>query len=409
MSELINNREARRETLKSIILDLHEGRDPVEVRKEFKDLLDQVGPEEIMALEQSLVDDGLDVEQITKLCDVHVAVFRESLEQIEEQPPIPDTHPLDVFLAENESVTVVLDKIKPAVQSIIEADSGTAIDALFDEVRSGHTRLMELDRHYTRKENILFPYLERHGVTGPSAVMWSIHDEIRQGLKQTSFMMLHSEAVATPKLVSAMKDTLLPLYDQISEMVYKEENILFPTCRDMFTEEEWASIASEANGEAATTYVKPEIEPVPAPPNIGTKETIHFDTGLLTPDEIRGILSSLPFDMTFVDKDDTVRFFSDGPDRVFERTRAIIGRKVQNCHPPSSVNVVDKILDDFKSGKRDHADFWIQSRGMFVYIRYFAVRSPEGEYLGTVEVTQNVQPIRELEGEQRIYDDAAAK
>lgn len=408
MSELINNREERRRILKTIIMDLHAGRDPGELRAEFKSLLDQVGPEEIMALEQSLVDDGLEVEQITKLCDVHVSVFRDSLEQQAHDIKPTTGHPIDAFAAESKAITALLDTLGPVVEEIKAKEAGEPIDELLERWQMGHAELTGVDEHYSRKENLLFPYLERHGVSGPSSVMWSIHDEIRAGVKRISMMLMHLNPTATPELAAAIKNQVLPVYDQIGEMVFKEEHILYPTCRDVFTDAEWAIIAAEASSEMDITPPRTEPEAAPEWMNeglSGDEQRVRFETGVLTPAEIEGIFNHLPVDITFVGKDDTVRYFSNSQERIFTRTKAVIGRKVQNCHPPGSMHVVERILNDFKSGARDHADFWIQMKGMFVYIRYFAVRSAEGEYMGTLEVSQNVQPIRELEGEQRILDD----
>lgn len=409
MSELINNREHRRERLKKIILDLHAGGDPVQLRNEFKALLDQVGPEEIMALEQSLIDEeGVTVEEITKLCDVHVAVFRDSLEQqTTATSEAAHGRPMDAFATESHAVKELVEKLRPVVERIAAQEEGADISADLDTWKNGHARLMKLDEHYGRKENMLFPYLERHGVSGPSSVMWAIHDEIRAGLKGVSAILLHQGNGASSKLRQAIADQVLPVYEQVAEMVFKEENILYPTCREVFTDEEWATIAGDM-GLAVDTVVQPE--PATEPESVrdlaaGGEQTIRFETGSFTLTELEAMLNTLPVDITFVGKDDTVRYFSNSSERIFERTKAVLGRDVHNCHPPKSLHVVNRIVEDFKSGARDHADFWIQSRGMFVYIRYFAVRSPEGEYLGTLEVTQNVQPMRDLEGEKRILDD----
>ncbi len=132
---------------------------------------------------------------------------------------------------------------------------------------------------------------------------------------------------------------------------------------------------------------------------------VKFETGFLTPEEISQILNIIPGDMTFIDKNDTVKYFSQGKERIFARTKAVIGRSVQNCHPPASVHIVDKILEDFKSGKKDHEDFWIKMGDLYVLIRYFAVRSKDGEYLGTLEFTQNIAPIKGIEGEKRLLSE----
>jgi DUF438 domain-containing protein len=132
-------------------------------------------------------------------------------------------------------------------------------------------------------------------------------------------------------------------------------------------------------------------------------------TGNVSLEQLVGIFGTLPFDLTFVDADDRVAFFTEGPDRVFARSKAIIGRKVHNCHPPKSVETVDQILSDFKAGRQSVAEFWINFQEKFVHVRYFAVRAEDGRYLGTVELTQDLSPLRALQGERRLleYEGAA--
>ncbi len=198
----------------------------------------------------------------------------------------------------------------------------------------------------------------------------------------------------------------------VEEMIYKEENILLPMCRSTLTEEEWAEIraASPRYGwrlvEPRTGYRPPEAS-IPEALRLSTAEAIQLPRGNLPVEQLTALFSTLPVDITFVDAEDRVRFFSEGPDRVFARSKAIIGRKVQHCHPPRSVDVVDRILDDFRAGRQKVAEFWINFHGQFVHIRYFPLRNEAGAYLGTLEVTQEVSGIRALKGERRLlqYDE----
>ena len=198
-------------------------------------------------------------------------------------------------------------------------------------------------------------------------------------------------------------------------MFYKEENILYPTALEKLSEGEWREIRAQED-EIGYSYVEPgtqwpsgdSVRVTAAQPTAGVTqsgELLHLDTGTLTPLEVNRILTHLPIDITYVDKDDTVRFFSQGKERIFPRSPAIIGRKVQKCHPPASLNRVQQIVDDFRAGRRDEAEFWIQMRGDFLHIRYFAVRDERGEYQGTLEVSQDIGHIRSLEGERRLIDE----
>lgn len=405
MGELIDNSKQRQETLKGIIRDLHAGVDVEEIKDRFGELLDQVGATEIAEIEQSLINEGLAVEEIQKLCDVHVAVYRESLDKqkaAEAKRDESDTSPVAPLQAENQKNSLLVQAIQKLVKGIEKAETGTNIASLLEQWLAKHQELLTIDQHYTKKENIIFPYLERHGITGPPSVMWGIHDEIRASLKDISQVIVNvKEGLASAQLSMEIGNHVLPTLNTISEMVYKEENILFPMCRETFTENEWAEIAAQLKDPMAAVYKKKDQSETPK--DISS-QGISLDIGILSAEQINLMLTHLPVDITFVDENDEVRYFSLGRERIFERARAIIGRKVQFCHPPNSMGIVEQILQDFKSGHKDHADFWINMKGQMVYIRYFAVRDQDGIYKGTLEVSQNITEIRGLTGEQRIYD-----
>jgi DUF438 domain-containing protein len=189
-------------------------------------------------------------------------------------------------------------------------------------------------------------------------------------------------------------------------MIAKEEEILFPMCLDTLTDEEWYEVARQSL-EYGFCLFDPAVawkpEGVEMEEEASTEAgRIQLPSGSFDVPELLAVLNTIPFDMTFVDKEDKVRFFTQGKERIFARSRAILGRKVQQCHPPSSAHVVEKILDDFRSGREDHAAFWITLKDRFIHIEYFALRGPEGEYLGTLEVSQDLTEKRKLEGEQRL-------
>ena len=407
MSELIDNRKHRQETLKAIIRDLHAGVDSEDIKARFGKLLDQVGATEIADIEQSLINEGLAVEEIQKLCDVHVAVFKKSLDKqmaaetaAKQEKATGD--PLGSLKKDNQEITQLVNDIREVIGVISDSEAGSNIELLLGQWESMHHELMTVDQHYARKENILFPYLERYGISGPPSVMWGTHDEIRASLKQvTQIITSLKEKVASPQLSMEIGNLVLPALHAVSEMVYKEENILFPLCHDTFTRDEWKEIAVQLNDPLATVYKEKEKTTTKTAPSL---DGIDLDIGVLSPEQINLVLTHLPIDITFVDEKDEVAYFSLGPERFFERTRAVIGRKVQFCHPPSSMGIVEKILQNFKSGKKDSAEFWINAKGQMLYIRYFAVRDKEGTYKGTLEVTQNITEIQKLTGEQRIYD-----
>ncbi|MGC8786719.1 MAG: DUF438 domain-containing protein [Anaerolineae bacterium] len=416
MSEYINNRKYRQETLKRLVRELHEGRDIGAVKEEFRKLLKDVSATEIAQMEQALIAEGVPSEQIKELCDVHVQVFRESLDK-QVPPEMVLGHPVHTFRAENEAVAKVVEELKQRIQQIAATGTIEAADEPIQHARETLDRLMQVNKHYLRKENLLFPYLEKHGFSGPSSVMWAIHDDIRSKLKELQQILSKYRDYDFAALLAAIEQVAQPLTTAITEMIYKEENILFPTALEKLSDAEWLSIKEQSaelgycliqpadEWPQAVAKEQPAVAAQPAEAQM-LPSALPLDTGSLTPREINLLLKHLPVDITFVDKDDTVRYFSQTPERIFARTKAIIGRKVQNCHPPASIHVVNRILDDFKQGKRDVAEFWIQMKGKFVHIRYFAVRDENGAYVGTIEVTQDITRIRGLTGERRLLEDA---
>jgi DUF438 domain-containing protein len=251
--------------------------------------------------------------------------------------------------------------------------------------------------------------------------MWAIHDDIRAGWKALDelFGVRPTDPAA---FLQRLAETLAPVETTIREMCYKEEHILFPTALEKLSETQWAAIHAQ-EAEIGYAYVEPGSEWPPeelaaqraqeraqdaaALERDQTRpgQAIPLAIGALTAEQINLLLTNLPVDVTFVDENDEVRYFSDTRERIFPRSPAIIGRKVQLCHPPASVHRVQQILDDLRSGTRDLAEFWIQSDGLFIHIRYFALRDKQGVYRGTLEVSQELSPLRALEGEKRLVDD----
>lgn len=406
MSELIDNRAHRIGQLKRIIRHLHEGRSAGEVRAELASLVGATDYSEIVAMEQELIADGMPVEEIASMCDLHSQVTRDVLVQL--QPAAdPPGHPAHQFLRENAALREVVSGMR---RTFTDLESGQAAILRLRELCN---QLADIEKHYARKENAFFPMLEKHGITGPSKVMWAKDDEVRVMLKDFSGALMEGSAAQDEwKLLTSTLGQSLT--GAVEEMIYKEENILLPMCRNAFTEEEWAEI-----WHSSPRYGWCLVEPLegyrPAEPvakegiRLGGGQTVQFDTGALSFAQLESLFRTLPVDLTLVDADDRVAFFSEGPDRVFARSRAVVGRKVQNCHPPRSVEVVDRILSDFRAGTHNVAEFWINFHSRFVHIRYFALRDPDGVYLGTLEVTQDATHLRGLQGERRLLEYGGAE
>lgn len=410
MSELINNSEKRKELLKHMILQLHEGEPPDAVRDQLIRLMQKVPYGEVVEVEQELISEGvLSDEEVLKFCDMHTQALEGHIDQTGAKE-VPEGHPVDVFIHENKELKKVIDQCETIyswfTSSAPEVDAGSKILSL----RHHFNSLMDVDKHYQRKENLLFPFLEKLEITGPPKVMWGKHDEVREMLKG-AIEALAVEAQVTAGDAAALTEIVLkPVTTAIADMTMKEEEILFPMSMDKLTDSDWYDIAQQTP-EIGYCLYDPQTEWKPLGIDLTKmvkkdREQISLPSGGFTNEELLAILNTLPLDMTFVDRNDKVKYFSQGKERIFQRNRAILNRDVRMCHPPSSVHIVDQIVDDFKSGRQDSAPFWIQMGGKFIHIEYFALRDERGNYLGTLEVSQNLTEKRALEGEQRIlsYD-----
>lgn len=407
MSEYINNREYRQKILKELITELHNGKSVDEVKPRFEELIKGISVSEISEMEQALMMEGIQVEEIQRLCDVHAAVFKGSIEDIHKPQKAEETpgHPIHTFKLENREIEkLVNERIIPYIDKFGKADNKENASALLAEFNT----LREIDRHYSRKENLLFPYMEKYGITAPPKVMWGVDDEIRDAIKAVCNMLTDYKGNKN-EVVEKAKNAA----NKALEMIFKEENILFPMVLDTLTEDEWIKIEEES-GEIGFSLREPKGKWRPERINMEQKaeesgeqpssdnEYVKFDAGILTPEEINAMLNTLPLDITFVDKNGAVKYFSQGKERIFARPKTIIGRLVQNCHPPASVHVVEQVVENLRSGAKDHEDFWIRMGDKYVFIRYYAVRNEKGEFLGTMEVTQDIKPIQEIAGEKRL-------
>lgn len=538
MPEIEHNSVYRQKKIVEILKMLHEGGSFDEAKRIFDSTFSSVDVSEITSAERELIGSGLNPMEIQRLCNVHAAVFKGAInpgsgDSVEEVPG----HPVAVIKLENTVITSLLDDellsvLKKWQQSSNDAMPSAQDQSYLQRMKTALSDLLTIDKHYQRKENLIFPIMDRYGITAPPKVMWGVDDDIRGWIKDA--LRLVNTEPTPPKydieaaIEKARKD--------IEEMIFKEEQILLPMVSEVFTPDDWALIQSESAdigytlipeplpwqpserdyAEAAKRkpskmaqelnamaqsmadeqdlankqhIAEPESDAAPVIPDdlkakkddpaainalplhlraemgqvqaeqpakedaraqinvniskqpaakekempefvkqmladeaakpaskrrpriteshleIGADNhaTIVMPTGDLDLNQLTGLFSVLPVDVTFVDANDIVRWFSDNGERIFPRTRAVIGRAVVNCHPPKSMDKVQKILDDFRSGAQDHADFWIDLHGTKkVYIRYFAVHDTKGTYLGCLEVSQDITEIQKLDGEKRL-------
>lgn len=399
-------KEERKEIVKDIILKLHQGLSAEEAKERFVKEVGNITSTEIAEIEQSLISEGLTPEEIKKFCNVHALLFESALREAttEEQSP---AHPVYLFKLENREI----EKLTGSLKELIKDRDRYEASQFKQKIKELLSELAAVDLHYTRKEQLLFPFLERYGFTGPSKVMWGKDNEVRELLKDAA-----SEIDKSDLSREFLSKYLEPLIEEVEGMIFKEENILFPASLEKLKADDWVEILKESEEVGYAFIEKPkdvdalmkELKTaVTEEPQISGENAISLPTGKLQLTELMSMLNTLPVDITFIDKDDRVKYFSAGKERIFVRTKAVIGRKVQNCHPPESVEMVEKILASFREGRKDSAEFWINFMGKFIHIRYFAVRDESRKYLGTLEVTQDITDIRKLEGEKRLLDEGA--
>jgi DUF438 domain-containing protein len=394
--------EDRKAGLRAIIEEIHAGGDTEELKVRFAHVISDISPGELADVEQSLIDDGLPQEEVKNLCSLHVEVFKEGLDR-GDVPSMPGGHPVHTYMMENRAAENIVAKMDDALCQLGEPPDAGTFGSVRADLLDSLELLSQLEVHYARKENQLFPMLEDHGITGPSQVMWATHDDIRSELKAASEAARSGPARDAVKLIGSLSAA-------VRDMVYKEEHILYPMCLENFTEAEWSRVRM-GEEEIGYAWVVPatgwEPEAAPGEPAVvpsGIPDLLDLENGQLTAEQVNLLLKHLPVDVTFVGEDDAVAYYSATDERIFPRSPGIIGRQVSKCHPPKSVHMVERIVEAFKSGERDSAEFWIQLGGRFIHIRYFAVRDAEGTYRGTMEVSQDLTELRRLEGERRLLD-----
>jgi PAS domain S-box-containing protein len=260
--------------------------------------------------------------------------------------------------------------------------------------------LTRIDLHYQIKENVLFPLIEKHLPDYRCLqVMWSFHDDIRRNMKE-AIQMLDNTDLDLKKFNRLAGDVFFNIY----AIKFREERILFPIISDLIPENELDNLFGESL-EIGFPFVQPEVsEQENQLTSAEISGEIDLKTGRMSADQIRLIFNHLPVDITYVDENNKVKFFSTPEKRIFRRTNSIIGRDVKNCHPHESVHVVEQIVEAFRKGEKDKASFWIQMKGEMILIQYFDVRDEDGKYRGVVEVSQEITEIQNIQGEKRLLD-----
>lgn len=395
MSELINNHSDRMEGLMAVSRAVIEAENPRQHILNFQELVDTVNDQEAMAVLDRLLQEGEPFQKVKESTGKIINVFYKSLNNKTWEKP-EGVHLLNYLMMENREVEKIMTELRNEVK-LCSGKEDIPAAKLLGMIKS----LREYDLHYLKKENVLFPVIES---LFPEyrclKLMWSFHDDFRDSLNVL-------EELLTKKHIDRklMNGELGRLFFVVLPIIFREEQIVFPVAYRSIPEKKWADMLYQCD-EIGWSYIKqPEIEKSVETHIGSTFNLLDLGTGFLTPEQVILLLNNLPVDITYVDEKDEVCYFSGSKHRIFQRSKAIIGRKVQNCHPQESVHVVNEIINSFRSGTKSVAEFWIQMKGRFIHIRYFALRDENGKYKGTIEVSQDATGIRELRGEKRLLDE----
>jgi len=404
-----NNRTPkRREKLMELAMGLLEGRSAIDYINQHQEPIQSVTPGDVIYIVDRMVNSPHEMPVVKKAVSKLLNVFFEPLNR--QQWHYPSGSFLNYLILENQEIDLRMKNLKKLLKKLnVNGILKEEFDLIKKELSTILEDIADYKKHYIRKENILFPNIEKklddHNCL---KVMWSIHDDFRESAKNLMVLLEENE-----NKLDEVNREMGRLFFAVYPMIFREEKILFPVATELFTEQEMEKMHQESM-DFGFAHIQVQSEHAsegsggvgtPKLPQEGNiLNQMDLGTGSLSLAQLSRTLNSLPFDMTFVDENDEVRYFSNPPDRIFPRSNSIIGRKVQNCHPPESMQMVEDILDSFKSGTKDKESFWINMKAKFILIQYFAVRDEQGHYLGTLEVSQDATWTRSLQGEKRLID-----
>ncbi len=369
-----------------------------ELNGQIKKALEDLDPFQLERSKEDLEDAGVTRDDIMLLCDARIKAFTSTVAIEEEIMELPG-HPIHTLMEEHRQILLFMSGVRERAG---ELRSGRAA-----ELEDVEPFITEAQKHFQREENVLFPYMERHGIEGPPAAMWSEHEVLRASERELISLIGRRRFMGPEEFAEELECRSTTLLSLLNAHFHKENQVLFPMALRALDFQEWNEARRQFEEIGPCNFVEPHAPLEFRTVEVGPSQEGEFTlpTGKFTVGELEMVLNALPIDFTFVDRDDRVRYYSGSPDRIFVRTPAVVGRKVQNCHPQKSVHIVQGILDGFKAGSRDRAEFWLELQGRFIHIRYFPLRDKMGRYQGVLEVAQDVTGIRKLEGQKRLLDE----
>ena len=392
MSKHLTIDEVKIKTIMDIKLDYLKGNISLDVAHEkLMASVDHVTAQEFALCEQRLVAHGITDDELAERMEEILKIFEGLL--VSEKATLNPGHPIHTYQLEVEAIRDVLSKM-------IQLSTKKFIKNQWLELME---QLSQINVHFSRKQNQLYPALESKGFDKPSKVMWTLENKIREAIKQTMGLINQDEderfIAALPKLV-----------EQVEDMMVKEVEILFPTALEMLDVSDFETMRI-GDDEIGYCLIDPPSSYGSNPTDLTKANALNLNEGLLnvsqgqlTLEQINLIYKHLKVDLSYVDENEIVKFYSDTKHRVFPRSPGVIGRKVQNCHPRESVHTVEEIIRAFKAGEQDEAEFWLEMGGKFLYIVYTAVRDDQGTFRGVLEMMQDVTHIRSLSGSQRLLN-----
>ncbi|OYT37557.1 MAG: diguanylate cyclase [Desulfurococcales archaeon ex4484_58] len=421
--------EEKIELLKSILKELHRGASVDELKERFREVLSKVSPIEIPFIEQQLIREGVRVEDILKLCDLHVALFREALES-RELSGVSEGHPVDLLVRENEWLMKQAEILGLYASQLMNTDDlGQALNILKTMTRiTGELRKVKI--HYRKVQMLIFPYLEKRGVSAIPRVLWGREDQVIVKLRKFYEKAVKAIENRTLELAREAGKIAMEISKEIGELIFRENKILYPTVYALFDESEWATIYYESNKigwliDTSSFKWKPSVEPkypymikpivtpeqlaklpvevknileksgiTPDTYEIKKENDIVLETGFIDKEELEGLLRALPVEITFANKDHRVRMFSESMfHKGFLRTKTIIGRKLEYCHPPRLEPLVKKVAREILSGEKPYRVFWTKVGDRTIRVLIAPVKNRDGEIIGVVELVEDMTDI----------------
>jgi PAS domain S-box-containing protein len=401
MSELISGSKERIEALFQLFSGYIEKKDGRQLWDAYRDKLEALTPADVLLMGDKLMEAGYNTEQITDQVEKIFNIIIPILKEYDWNEP-KEGSALYYLMEENLALTNHMDSMKEKIKALGELEEGEDDYAeVYTALKDDFRKLSDFDPHYLKVENVLFPYLEKKWeFSKPLQIIWAVNDEIRTTVKQINYMLDQRDDLRIEE-----HQVIGSLFMLMMRMTYKENLVIFPAASMTLSEDESREMLPHMADIGFCFIDAPDIETAEPTEGDFSGDIVEMGgTGALSVSQLIMMMNHLPVDITFVDENDEVRYFSNPKDRFFTRSPAIIGRKVQNCHPSDSIDTVNNIVTSFKKGEKDSAKFWIRMQGKVIMINYFAVRDKDGKYKGTIEVSQDITEIQQLEGERRLLE-----